>query len=48
MGVGLFLTRAIIERLGGSILLHNASHGGACIEISLPTVRVQHPETSTT
>jgi two-component system sensor histidine kinase RegB len=48
MGVGLFLTRAIIERLGGSILLHNASHGGACIEISLPTVRVQQPETSTT
>jgi two-component system sensor histidine kinase RegB len=43
MGVGLFLTRAIIERLGGSIHLHNASHGGACIEIELPTVRVQHP-----
>lgn len=43
MGVGLFLTRAIIERLGGSIHLHNASHGGACIEIELPTVHIQHP-----
>ncbi len=50
MGVGLFLTRAIIERLGGSIHLHNASHGGACIEIELPTVHIQHPvdEESTT
>ncbi len=43
MGVGLFLTRAIIERLGGSIHLGNAQDGGACIEIELPTVHVQQP-----
>jgi len=41
MGVGLFLTRAIIERLGGWIHLGNAQHGGACIEIELPTVQIQ-------
>ncbi|MCH9698835.1 MAG: sensor histidine kinase [Gammaproteobacteria bacterium] len=43
MGVGLFLTRAIIERLGGSIHLGNAPDGGACIEIELPTVDIQEP-----
>ncbi len=43
MGVGLFLTRAIIDRLGGSIHLGNAEHGGACIEIELPAVQVPHP-----
>lgn len=47
MGVGLFLTRAIIERLGGSIHLGNAEHGGACIEIELPTVHVQQPAEQT-
>lgn len=47
MGVGLFLTRAIIERLGGSIHLGNAQDGGACIEIELPTVHVQQPPEQT-
>ncbi|HFD12806.1 MAG TPA: HAMP domain-containing histidine kinase [Crenotrichaceae bacterium] len=47
MGVGLFLTRAIIERLGGSIHLGNATDGGACIQIELPTVHVQQPAVHT-
>jgi len=36
LGVGLFLTYATINRLGGKIDLYNHEAGGACVEITLP------------
>lgn len=36
MGLGLFLTHASIERIGGRITLYNRDHGGACAEVILP------------
>lgn len=35
-GIGLSLTKTIIERHGGSIMAENASHGGAVFKIDLP------------
>ena len=35
-GLGLFLSCAVIERLGGSLELFNPSSGGACARINLP------------
>jgi two-component system sensor histidine kinase RegB len=36
LGVGLFLTYATINRLGGKINIYNMESGGACIDITLP------------
>ena len=36
LGVGLFLTYASINRLGGSIDIYNMPNGGACSEMTLP------------
>lgn len=36
LGLGLFLTHAIIERLGGSVDLYNHAGGGSCTQIKLP------------
>jgi two-component system sensor histidine kinase RegB len=36
LGVGLFLTYATINRLGGKINIYNMADGGACIDITLP------------
>lgn len=38
-GLGLFLARAAIERLGGSLRMQNRDGGGLCIQISLPITR---------
>lgn len=35
-GLGLFLTNATIERLGGSVRLYNREEGGATTELTLP------------
>ena len=37
-GLGLYLSRKIVNRHGGSLLLHSASGGGALAELSLPLV----------
>lgn len=36
MGLGLSISRTVVERHGGSILLRNGVQGGAVIEVSLP------------
>ncbi len=36
LGLGLFLTYAIIERLGGKVTLFNREEGGLCTEICFP------------
>jgi len=43
LGLGLFLTHASIERLGGSITLSNSQQGGGCAEIILPITQSQKP-----
>ena len=35
LGIGLFLTNASIERLGGSVTLFNRNGGGACVRVTL-------------
>jgi len=35
-GLGLFLSRAVVDRLGGQLQLSNAEGGGACARITLP------------
>jgi two-component system NtrC family sensor kinase len=34
-GLGLAVTQAIVQGLGGSIAVHNREHGGACFEVQL-------------
>ncbi len=36
MGLGLFLTHATIQRIGGSIALFDREHGGTCTRVQLP------------
>jgi two-component system sensor histidine kinase RegB len=36
MGLGLFLSRAALQRLGGSMEFFNPAEGGACIRLTLP------------
>ncbi len=43
-GIGLFLANASIERFGGTVSLSNRSGGGACTEVLLPLLPVQHQE----
>ena len=38
MGLGLFLTHATIQRLGGNIELIDRAEGGTCIRIRLPLI----------
>lgn len=45
-GIGLFLANASIERFGGTVSLSNRSGGGACTEVLLPLLPVQHQEPS--
>jgi len=40
-GLGLFLSRAVIERLGGRLDLYNPVQGGACARVSLPQESTQ-------
>jgi len=35
-GLGLFLSRAVVKRLGGTLALYNSDKGGACAKITLP------------
>lgn len=44
LGVGLFLTYASINRLGGAIKLYNLDEGGACSEIVIPLLPKQNPD----
>lgn len=37
-GLGLFLSQAAVERMGGSVKLYNQDGGGTLTEVSLPTV----------
>ncbi len=37
-GLGLFLSQAAVERLGGSVKLYNQDGGGTLTEVSVPTV----------
>lgn len=43
LGVGLFLTYASINRLGGSIEIYNIPNGGACTEMTLPLITQSRP-----
>jgi PAS domain S-box-containing protein len=36
LGIGLYLTKAIVEQLGGSITAANRPEGGACFTVTLP------------
>ncbi len=44
MGIGLFLSRAVIERFGGRLAFRDRESGGTCVEVVLP-VRQQNEET---
>jgi two-component system, sensor histidine kinase RegB len=44
MGLGLFLTRNVIERLGGSLKMQSTLGKGTTAEVRLPTSR--HPRGS--
>jgi two-component system sensor histidine kinase RegB len=41
VGIGLFLSNATLERLGGKVELFNRPGGGACTRITLPLKRLQ-------
>jgi len=43
LGVGLFLTYASINRLGGDIDIYNVPNGGACTEMTLPLITQSRP-----
>jgi two-component system sensor histidine kinase RegB len=43
LGIGLFLTNATIERLGGAVSLFNHDGGGACARVTLPLQRLGNP-----
>jgi len=43
MGLGLFLTHATIQRLGGDIALFDRDNGGTCTRIRLPLANFTHP-----
>jgi len=43
LGIGLFLTNATIERLGGAVSLFNRDGGGACARVTLPLQRLHKP-----
>ena len=43
LGVGLFLTYASINRLGGHIDIYNMPNGGACTEMTLPLIPQPNP-----
>lgn len=47
LGVGLFLTYATINRLGGKINIYNMESGGACIDITLPLLPCEKKHDST-
>ena len=38
LGIGLLLSKANLERLGGTITLSNAPDGGTCAEVILPLI----------
>jgi two-component system sensor histidine kinase RegB len=40
LGLGIFLSKTIIERLGGTLRLGNRQEGGALTEVSLPLVKL--------
>ncbi len=42
MGLGLFLARSVIERLGGSLRLESPASGGAAVTLVLPLADQQH------
>ena len=44
LGVGLFLTYSTINRLGGKINFSNLTHGGACVEITLPLLNTENDD----
>ncbi len=44
IGIGLFLSNATLERLGGKVELFNRLGGGACTRISLPLERLKIAE----
>ncbi|MBL79830.1 MAG: histidine kinase [Nitrosomonadaceae bacterium] len=44
-GIGLFLANANIERYGGKIRLTNRENGGACTQVILPLIGLQHDKT---
>lgn len=39
-GLGLFLTQAVMHRLGGEVRFSNHTEGGACVNISLPLAKL--------
>jgi len=39
-GLGLFLTQAVMHRLGGEVLFSNHADGGACVKIVLPLIKL--------
>ena len=43
MGLGLFLTHATLQRLGGTIALFDREGGGTCTRIQLPLTRKDNP-----
>jgi len=38
VGIGLYLSRALVQRMGGEVGAHNASDGGAEFWVRLPGV----------
>ncbi len=42
LGIGLFLSNATLERLGGRVELFNRPGGGACTRVTLPFARLAH------
>jgi two-component system sensor histidine kinase RegB len=44
MGLGLFLTHATLQRLGGNIVLSHREGGGTCTSLSLPLTKIDLPD----
>lgn len=41
MGMGLYLTRMVTERLHGNLSLSNRQNGGGCVNLALPLARIR-------
>ncbi len=46
MGLGIFIAKTLIEKLGGDVRFSNAVNGGACVSVRLPSRAICAPDLS--